>query len=121
MKTLSYNLLPATTFGTAVDNYDGIATTFSGVPVKASAYYSKAKDTQTASWYLTNFTGKLLFEATLDADPDSANYSTIATVDGTVTPVTINDFVNLKGKYTWIRATVTDFTAGSIQKVSLGY
>lgn len=121
MKTSSYTLIPATTFGSAVENYDGVATDFSGIPQKAAAYYSKDKSIQTLSWYLSNFVGVLTIEATLDEESDSTNYFPIHSVGDGVTPLSENDFANLEGNYTWIRATITDFTAGVIQKVSLGY
>lgn len=121
MKTSSYTLLPTTTFGVAVENYDGLADTFSGIPQKAAAYYSKDKDVQTVSWYLNGFIGVLTVEATLDADQNSTNYFPIHAVGDGVNPLTENDFANLKGNYTWLRITISQFTAGNINKVSLGY
>lgn len=121
MKTSSYTLIPFTSFGSATGNYDGIATTFTGDPVKAAAYYSKDKSVQTVSWYLTGLVGVITIEATLDADSDTTNYFPIRTIGDGVTPLTENDFANLEGNYTWLRATVTLFTAGSISKVSVGY
>lgn len=124
MKTSSYTLIPATSAGTAVGNYDGVSTTFSGNAQKAAAYYTKDKSVQTLSWYLTNFEGILTIEATLDELSDTSNYFTIHTVGDGVNPLTENDFINLTGNYTWIRATITSFdpvTGGVINKVSLGY
>ena len=122
MKTSAYNLLPSTMYGTAVENYDGIATTFSGIPQKAAAYYSKDKSIQTVSWYLTNFIGYLTIEATLDENSDSDNYFPINVVGDGINPLSENDFANLEGNYTWVRATISNFGAGStINKVSIGY
>jgi len=124
MKTSSYTLIPFTSAGTANENYDGASTEFSGIPQKAAAYYSKDKSFQTVSWYLSNFTGVLTIEATLDSLSDTDNYFPIATDDGTTTPLDGNFFANLEGNYTWIRATVTFFdpaAGGAISKVSLGY
>ena len=119
MKTSSLILIPSTTFGTANENYVPPATEFSGIPQKAAAYYSKDKSLQTVSWALTNFTGVLTIEATLDTDGDTGNYFTIHTVTGT--NLTENLFENLTGNYTWIRATITDFATGNINKVTVGY
>ena len=120
MKTSSLNLLPATTFGSAVGNYDGTATTFSGEPVKAAAYYTKDKGAQTASWSLIGFVGVLTIEATLDADNTTSNYTAVHTINA-VTPLTENDYANLPGNFTWLRATATDFTAGTISQAAVGY
>ena len=122
MKASSLILIPSTTFGTANENYDPTvdATAFSGIPQKAAAYYSKDKSLQTISWALTNFTGVLTIEATLDTSSDTDNYFPIHTVTGT--NLTENFFKNLEGNYTWIRATITGFEALSvINKVTLGY
>lgn len=121
MKTSSLTLIPNTTFGTVSENYDGNATEFNGVPEKAAAYYSKDKNIQTISWFLTGFVGILKIQATLDDDKDSTNYFTIMQLGDGVTPLTEKDFANLKGNYTWIRVRVESFTAGVIDKVSMGY
>jgi len=70
---------------------------------------------------LRGFAGKLSIEATLDAGNTRDNYFELAAAAGTTLPVTDNNFLNLEGNYTWIRVTVTDFTAGTINKVSIGY
>jgi len=119
MKTSSYILIPATMFGTANGNYVPPATEFSGDPQKAAAYYSKDKSVQTVSWYLSNFTGVLTIEATLDTSSDTDDYFPIHTVDGT--DLTENLYENLEGNYTWLRVTVTEFTAGFISKIAVGY
>lgn len=110
MKTSSFILLPGSSFGADID----------GDPVKAAAYYTKDKGTQTVSWYLAGFVGKIVIEATLETDNTTTNYFPIHTID-TATPLTENDFANLIGNYTWIKAVVTGYTAGAITKVSLGY
>ena len=123
MKTSSFTLIPSTTFNTANGNYDPLVDSgdFSSDPVKAAAYYSKDKSLQTLSWYLVGVTAVITIEATLDAESTSTNWFTIHTIGDGATPLTENDFINLTGNYTWIRASVTLFTAGTIQKISLGY
>jgi len=123
MKTSSYNLLPTTTFNTANGNYDPLVNNgdFSGPPQKAAAYYSKDKSVQTLSWYLTGVIAVITIEATLDEDNTSTNYFPLHVIGDGATPLTENDFINLEGNYTWLRATVTQFTAGTIHKISVGY
>ena len=121
MKTSSIILIPSTQFNVANENYDPVedVSAFSGIPQKAAAYYSKDKSVQTVSWHLGTFTGVLTIEATLDGAGDTSNYFPIHTVTGTA--LTEDDFMNLTGKYTWIRATITGFTGGNINKVVVGY
>jgi len=121
MKTSSYTLLPTITFGTANDNYDGVSSSFSSDPVKAAAYYSKTKSLQTVSWYLSNLVAVVKFEATLDKDPDTSNYFPILVLGDGVNPLSENNFQNIEGNYTWIRVTIEQFTAGVIEKISIGY
>lgn len=121
MKTSSYNLLPAMTFGSAVENYDGSSLLFSGIPQKAVAYYTKGKYVQTVSWSLINFVGVITIDVTLDSDPDTATFTAVHSIGDGINPLSEDDFTNIKGKYTWIRATVTDFASGVISKVTLGY
>jgi hypothetical protein len=122
MKTSLYTLLPSTVHGTQSENYDGIATEFTGIPFKAAAYYTKNKNLQTVAWFLDNLEATVYIEATLDEDPNSANYSEIMTLTGTLgAELTENDWVNIDGNFTWIRARVVDFNAGQIIKVSLSY
>lgn len=122
MRTSSFTLIPATQHGTQSENYDGIATEFSGVPAKAASYYTKCIGLQTISWYMENLVGYITIEATLDDNADSDNYFSIAPVIGdNVNPQTGNHSLNIAGNYTWIRATVTEFTAGNITKVSMSY
>ena len=101
MKTSAFTLLPATQFGTESENYDGIATSFSGVPVKAADYYSRCKGLQTVSWFLNDLVGTITIEGTLDDDPETGRYMAIAPVVGDpVVPVTESDMLNIRGNYT---------------------
>lgn len=122
MRATALTLIPATQHGTANGNYDGTSESFSGVPVKAAGYYTKYKHLQTASWHLNDLVGYVTIEATLDDDPDTGEYFAIAPVIGdNVNPVIEDEATNIDGKFTWIRATVTEFTAGAITKISIGY
>lgn len=120
MKSASLSLLPQTVFNTASGNYDGVATGFSGVPIKASAYYSKDRGLQTIAWSFNGLEATVVIEGTLDSDPDTATYFPLLTVED-VAAMTENDFQNLEGNFTWIRASVENFTAGEIRKVTVSY
>ena len=121
MKTSSYTIIPETIFGTPSENYDGVSPNFAGIPSKAAAYYTKDKGVQTIAWFLNNFQGTIHIEATLDADADLANWFDLGVIDGSITPLTENDSMNIDGNFTWIRARIENFTAGEIIKISLSY
>jgi len=135
MKTASLTLLPLTAHGTETGNYDGISEEFNGIAVKAAAYYAKNKTVQTVSWYVSEFTGTIIIEGTLDVDPATATFFQISESitnipEPTVPPeppapepipMTVNNARNIEGNFTWIRVRITDFTAGSISKIVVSY
>ena len=122
MKTTTYQLLPTTTYGTPSGNYDGSSQDFSGDRRQAANYYGGFGGLQTVAFYLSGFQGQIRIEASLDADPvgDSAWFR-VSEFDSTSSATTNNFSRNITGNFTWIRATVTDFTAGTISKLMLSY
>jgi len=122
MKTTTLQLLPATSYGTPSGNYDGSSEDWSGDRQQAANYYGGFGDLQTIAFYLNQFQGRIRIEATLDSDPvtDDA-YFQVNSFDSTAAPTTNNFSVNITGNFTWIRANVEDFSAGSITKVMMSY
>lgn len=122
MKTTTLQLLPTTSFGTPTGNYDGSSEDFSGDRQQAANYYGGFGDLQTIAIYLNQFQGRIRIEATLDSDPvtDDA-FFLVNNFDSTSAPTTNNFFVNITGKFTWIRANVQEFSAGSITKIIMSY
>lgn len=122
MKTTTLQLLPATSYGTPSGNYDGSSEDWSGDRQQAANYYGGFGDLQTIAFYLNQFQGRIRIEATLDSDPvtDDAFFQ-VNSFDSTAEPTTNNFFVNITGNFTWIRANVEEFSAGSITKVMMSY
>lgn len=122
MKTTTLQLLPTTSYGTPTGNYDGSSEDWSGDRQQAANYYGGFGDLQTIAFYLNQFQGRIRIEATLDSDPvtDDAFFQ-VNRFDSTADPTTNNFFVNITGKFTWIRANVEEFSAGSITKVMMSY
>jgi hypothetical protein len=122
MKTTTLQLLPTTTYGTPSGNYDGSSQDFSGPQQKAAAYYGGFGDLQTVAIFLLNFQGKLRIEATLESVPaSSADWFRVEDYNYTSSTTTTNFSTNITGNFTWMRASVEDFTAGTITKVMLSY
>lgn len=76
----------------------------------------------------SSVTGNISFEATLDAELNSATFvpvNIVKILDQSVTNIvqlddtTGNIFYNLAGKYTWIRAQITDFTGGTLNSIRM--
>lgn len=112
-------LIPSTTFGSVVGNYDGSSTSFSGEQFRGDGYYGYTDGLHTVAYFVDGFVGVIRIQATLASEPTEDDWFD---VEGTVygdgstvisTPVTYN----FTGNFVWIRATVTDFSAGTINKI----
>jgi len=122
MKTTTLPLLPTTTYGTPSGNYDGSSLDFNGDRQQAANYYGGFGGLQTIAYYLTNFEGKIYIEASLDSDPtEETDWFLVNEYDTASTQVTENFARNITGNFTWIRARVLDFTAGTINYVTMSY
>lgn len=122
MKTTTLQLLPTTTYGTPSGNYDGSSLDFSGDDQKAADYYGGFGQLQTVAYFLANFQGKIRIEATLESTPtNNSDWFTVNEFDSTSGATTENFSTNIAGNFTWIRARVQDFEAGTITKVTMSY
>ena len=122
MKTTTLELLPTTTYGTPSGNYDGSSQDWSGDRQQAANYYGGFGGLQTIAYYLNQFQGRIKIEATLDSDPvTDAAWFKVNEFDSTSTTTTNNFSVNITGNFTWIRANVEDFDAGTITKLYMSY
>jgi len=122
MKTTTLQLLPTTTYGTPSGNYDGSSQDFSGDRQQAANYYGGFGGLQTIAFFLSEFQGRIIIQATLDSDPVLADqWFQISDFDSRDSATTNNFSRNITGNFTWIRASVTDFEAGTISKIMLSY
>lgn len=122
MKTTTLQLLPTTTYGTPSGNYDGSSDDFAGDQQQAANYYGGFGGLQTIAFYLNQFQGRIEIQATLDSVPVNDNsWFHVSDVDSRSTVTTNNFSRNISGNFTWIRARVTDFEAGTITKIMLSY
>lgn len=122
MTATRLTVLPLTEYGVPSGNYDGTTPDFSGDPVTAAAYY-RAQGLQTVRYELTGFAGNIIIEATLDSSPslENRNWFSVYELLDTGTPRTINGSTDVVGNFTWIRARVTAFGAGTINGITLVY
>lgn len=122
MKTTTLQLLPTTSYGTPSGNYDGSSQDFDGVRQQAANYYGGFGGLQTVAIFLNGFQGRIRIQASLDSDPTAdAQWFRVYDFDSTSSATTNNFSVNITGNFTWIRANVVDFDAGTISKIMLSY
>lgn len=122
MKTTTLQLLPTTSYGTPSGNYDGSSLDWSGVDQQAADYYGGFGGLQTVAYFLLSFQGKITIEASLESVPAvDADWFKVDEFDSTSSTTTNNFSRNITGNFTWLRAHVTDFEAGTITKLMLSY
>ena len=127
MKTQNAVLLPETVDGVPRGNYDGSSMTFSEDRLKAVGYYKKTATSMSLRFRSDDFVGQVKIEASLDSDPssdsdwfDAYTFPGDSTLDGS-TAVTTDYSITLQGNFVWVRATVEQFSGGSIGPITLTY
>lgn len=122
MKTTTLQLLPTTTYGTPSGNYDGSSLDWNGDDQQAANYYGGFGGMQTVAFFLLNFQGHIKIQATLESTPVAeSDWFLISDYDTTSSIITDNFSRNITGNFTWIRAKVENFEAGTITKLTLSY
>ena len=113
-------LLPLTVYGTPSGNYNGSSPDFIGNAVIASSYYGhRGTGLQTVVLQVTNFVGVINLRATLNDWTEQAMWFDVDTYGNVATPTTATTAINLPGNFVWIRAEVTEFTAGTINSATV--
>ena len=121
MKTTVLQLLPTTTYGTPSGNYDGSSQDWAGVKQQAADYYGGFGGLQTVAFYLDQFEGNIDIEATLDTNPGDDSWFRVYRFESASAQITENFSTNIRGNFVWLRAKISDFSAGTINKIVLSY
>jgi hypothetical protein len=114
-------LLTAVVHGTPSGNYDGSSQDWFSDAVKAADYYRGRGGVQTIGFSVTGFQGTITIEATLDTDPDSADWFNTLTYGNAQSATTQVISQAVTGNFTWLRARVEDFDSGTINTVTATY
>jgi len=130
MPATATTLIASTTHGTATGNYDGSSIAFQSDSAKGDGYYGYSDGLHTVSWQLTGFTGTITIQASLVETPGSTDWFDVTLVDpaGTASGTsqaysteTSHKAFNFTGNFVNIRASITSFTAGTINKLRFNY
>lgn len=117
-----------------------------GAKFKGAGFYGQATGYHTLQWSLYNFVGTIRIQATLEINPTEDDWffvtlgngiievDTSTTIDttGKVSKYTSNKFEyttstngvygsNSIGNYVWVRAYITNWTAGNVNSITLSY
>lgn len=82
-------------------------------------YYGYTDGLHTISYNLIGFVGTIGFQASLATSPTNTDWFDIpdTQIGDNVNPLTIATYKNFSGNFVWVRAAITSFTAGTINKV----
>ena len=122
--TTTITMIPSTSFGSAMGNYDGTSTSFESDNSKGDGYYGFSDGVHTAQVRVTGFPGTVKFQGSLATTPTSTDWVDIAgaALAGDGSSLITNSYIyNFTGNYVWIRASITNFTAGSINTILLAH
>ena len=114
-------LLDNVVYGTPSGNYDGSSADFNGDGVKAVGYYQGQGNLQTVLIRVNGFVGTVTLQGTLDFNWQSADWFDLYEYGDNSSATTDVHPVNLTGNFTWVRARVTNFDAGTIESVTISY
>ena len=114
-------LVGNTVHGTPSGNYDGSSLDFISDAVPAANYYGGQGSTQTITYRLQGFVGIIVLEATLNDTQESAPWFELTTFGDGIDPDTGIFTDTIVGNFTWIRARITNFTAGTIESIQVAY
>lgn len=117
----SLNLLPLTVYGTPSGNYDGSSTTFIGNAIPAANYYAGQGTVQTLTYNVANLVAVITIQATLQDNTPQAAWFDINSYGNASVPITGTQANSVIGNFSYLRAKVTNFTAGNITSVNSAY
>lgn len=108
-----------TAHGASNGPYNGTDLDWYTPQYKGAGYYGYTDGLHTYSYNLTGFVGVIGFQGSLATTPTDADWFDIDTsqVGDGVDPVTASGFANFSGNFVWVRAAITNFTAGTINRV----
>lgn len=121
MDVNSLTILGLTQHGVPSGNYDGSSLDFDSDGAKGVGYYRGQGSIQTVYQRISGFQGTIVLQATLDQNWQTANWVDVNTFDSNSSPTSGIYPVTLTGNYTWIRARITDFSAGTINSIIVVY
>lgn len=117
----TYTILSNVQHGVPSGNYDGSSQDWASDPAQAADYYrGRGSSTQTVTFALEGFVGRIVLEATLDTESPSATWFETFAI-GDTEPLTDYQPITLPGNFVWMRARVELFEAGTIQAITITY
>lgn len=101
---------------------DSSVQTVIGERYKADGYYNRTDGFHTVQYNLTNLVGSVYIQATLATTPSDEDWftvpSTIHTSNSEESTDASGSFMyNFSGNYVWVRATISNWSSGTLKSV----
>jgi hypothetical protein len=104
--------------GQAKAEYDGESLDWATAAYKGDGYYGYTDGLHTFSYKLTNFEGQFNIQASLATNPTEDDwFGATEYVGNESEPFNGSGFMNVTGNFVWLRINITNFTAGTIDRV----
>jgi hypothetical protein len=127
MPATSDTLLPSSSHSLLNSN----AISLYGEKVKGDGYYGWGDGYHTTQIQTNNFIGSITIQGSLATDPSSTDWvdiplilqdqqSTVTTIIHSSTNTSVSSY-NFIGNFVWVRAAITNWTQGSINKILLNH
>ena len=120
-------LLPQTAY---LNPGNGASYTVTGNSQPAAAYYLGNQDLQTVNLSLTNCTGNIVIQATLNSNVSSAEWFDVYQLEANANAAANSApqlasnakmYTNIEGNFVYLRAKVVDFAGGIVNFIKLSY
>ena len=99
---------------------------FLGEQTKGDGFYGRSDGIHTAQYSVDGFVGNVVIQATLNTDPAEDDWFTVTESIHTSLSDSSNEssgsFIkNFTGNYVWVRATINNWTDGTVSSVLLNH
>lgn len=105
-------------------NFDRAGPLYISDKQKGAGYFKSQNPLHTVVYSIMNgFTGDIKIQGTLVTNPTESDWVDVPNTAENLVSVQSTTSINknFKGQYVWIRAVISNFTAGSLVKISYSY
>jgi hypothetical protein len=102
---------------------DNTVETVAGTPSKGDGFYGRSDGIHTVQYSITDFTGTVIIQATLAAEPLEEDWFRVyeQSYPGlSAEPTTTSKIANFTGNYVWVRAKIV-YTGGVVNSILLNH
>ena len=121
MDLTTLTILSETVHGIPSGNYDGSSLDFASDGEKGVGYYRGQGNLQTVWIRVTDFQGAIQVQGSLNETWQGAQWSDLYDYDHAASPISDAYPATITGNFAWIRVSVSDFQAGTINSVTVTY